>query len=300
MEHKNLISIIAKLANNKTLSTDERRINERALIKAKQNGYNVTGQYNFEVREIGYLPPLKEETKGVLTKTNDIESLLNRCVFIPNCQNAMKVPFVSLNNIDWGVISGDNCTFDSAKMSAKRLSTVCDISLEVLNSTNEDFQINFQNAVFENLYKKVFESAFSQQRGGEDKPTGLFYNLSSSTISSVEDLINLQKDVDKLCDGGIWVCSPTAKAKLNEINTTTNIFDNGKMLNSDIIFTSLVEDGFICYLDLSKFVICEFGVMGVTIDNFTKKIDGKVRLTFEGYFDFDLADKNCIKVGQFQ
>ncbi len=296
----NIISIISKLANNQKLTKQESEINERAIKKAKQNGFSINGQFNFETRQMIDFEA-KQNTFDVKIQSTDVENILNRCLFLPNCQTAIKVPFVDFNNIVWGYTSSETpCTFDSAKMSPKRLSCVVDLSLSVLHSTNEDFKINLQKAVFNAIFQKVFSSAFSTQIEYDYKPSGIFNLHSAVTLTDAQSLIDIQKQVDIKADNAVWVCSPSAKAELNKLNTTTPIFENGKLLNSDIIFSNMVEDGFICYIDLSKFVVCEFGVMGVTIDNYTQKYNGVVRLTFEGYFNFDLADKDCISIGKFE
>ena len=301
MNNINLFEIVNKLANKKELTIKEKRINDEAIKKAHAHGYNSTSQFNFEMRDLINGNNMQNvEVKQYLTKDNDnINTLFEKVVFVDNSTSSYKFPFVEFNNVAWG-IPNDSITIENKKtLKANRLAAKISLSKSVLQS-NENIEEQLTELAITAIYQKLFESIFSNSSGDTEQPEGIIYNISAYTLSDVESLTNLQYNIDKFADNCIWLISPKAKQKLNEINATSKIFDNGKLLNSDYIFTNLVNDGYLLYVDLSKLVISQFGVCGITCDTYTQAKEGKVIITLDTYFDYSFADNKYLGVGVFE
>lgn len=302
MNNINLLQTIAKLCDKKTLSINERKIDETAKQNAKLNGYNVVGNFNFTTNDI--IPKSDvfqyQRMQNVLPlsqKDSNISFVRDNVRFLENCTTSFIYPFVDFGQISWGYPSVDSATLTTKKLSPYRLSVPLELSLTLLRSNDENLQIDFVNNMMGAIYEKLFQTVFSSNVGASDiAPEGLINKVGFTNISSVETLSNMAANVDKNTDNGIYLISPTAKQYINTLDAS--IFANGKLLNSNYMCTNLVENDYICYVDLGKIAVAEFGVFSVTIDNYTKMSEGKVKLIVDGYFDFDIASEKFISVGK--
>lgn len=293
MENKqiNLLQIVRNIVDGKAETIDQKLINERAIKKAKQNGFSPTAMFNFESRALISTPITNETETQQFSKDSDVTKIMQNVVYYPNCVNNMKVPFVQYDGIEWGYpFTSNNTTIETQKLHGHVLGACIEISMSTLHG-NDNFLAEFEKTIMKAMWQKLISTMFSTQQNRDDYdiPSGLFYNRECTTISDVETLAAIQYSVDKNSDNAIFLISPKAKQQLNKMHAQTPIFEGGKLLNSNIMFSSLVEDGYLCYVDLSKIVVTEFGVMGIDIDNATRKSDGKVRLIISGFFDFAIA-----------
>lgn len=299
----NIFEIAQKLANKETLTAEEKRINENAIKKAKESGVAPTSQFNFELRNL-VKPNWQRTDAHYMNKTNDIDKLLQSVTFIDNCKNSMKYPYVDFTTLKWGESSSEKATVENNKVhSAKRLSARLSISKLMLLS-QPSFQTAMSEMALYAIYQKLFSSIFSTSEGNEgiynEEPKGLIDAANAVTISGLTDIMSLQTDVDKVSDCGFWVISPTAKTELNKLQLSNNIFYNNMLLNSPYICSNLVEDNYLVYVDLSKICVTQFGVAGLTVDNYTHAKDGYCDVIVECFFDFSIANDKFIKVGKFE
>lgn len=302
MTNINLLQTIAKLCDKKTLSINERKIDETAKENAKLNGYNVVGNFNFTTNDI--IPKSDvfqyQRMQNVLPltqKDSNISFVRDNVRLLENCTTSFIYPFVDFVQISWGYPSVDSATLTTKKLSPHRLSVPLELSLTLLRSNDENLQVDFVNNMMAAIYEKLFQSVFSSNVAVSDiAPEGLINKVGFSNISSIETLSNLAANVDKNTDNGIYLISPSAKQYINTLDAS--IFANGKLLNSNYMCTNLVENDYIIYVDLDKIAVAEFGVFSVTIDNYTKMSEGKVKLIVDGYFDFDIAHEKFMSVGK--
>ena len=291
----NILNIIQKLANNKELSKTEILENENVIKRAKEKGFVTQSQYNIELRNV-INSDIQTKVLPINYKQNDIKLIIDKCQYIENAKSQFKFPFVTNNNVEWGVPMG-NGVIESKTLKPYRIATQLDLSLSVINCNSEDIKKQFTQMLIDSIYYKVLQTAFSSNLDLTNAPKGLFYGIEPIDISDVKGLQQMQKAVDVESDNAIWLISPNAKEKLFEINADSHIFNDGKMLGNDYIFTNLVENGKICYIDLGKLAIANFGVLGITVDNFTQKANGNVRITVDAYFDFDICKDSYLSVG---
>jgi len=291
----NILNIIQKLANNKELSKTEILENENVIKRAKEKGFVTQSQYNIELRNV-INSDIQTKVLPINYKQNDIKLIIDKCQYIENAKSQFKFPFVTNNNVEWGVPMC-NGVIESKTLKPYRIATQLDLSLSVINCNSEDIKKQFTQMLIDSIYYKVLQTAFSSNLDLTNAPKGLFYGKTQIDISDVKGLQQMQKAVDVESENAIWLVSPNAKEKLFEINADSHIFNDGKMLGNDYIFTNLVENGKICYIDLGKLAIANFGVLGITVDNFTQKANGNVRITVDAYFDFDICKDSYLSVG---
>jgi len=291
----NILNIIQKLANNTELSKTEILENENVIKRAKEKGFVTQSQYNIELRNV-INSDIQTKVLPINYKQNDIQLIFDKCQYIENAKSQFKFPFVTNNNVEWGVPMG-NGVIESKNLKPYRIATQLDLSLTVINCNSEEIKKQFTQMLIDSIYYKVLQTAFSSNLDLTNAPKGLFYGIEPIDISDVKGLQQMQKAVDVVCNNAIWLISPHAKEKLFEINAESHIFNDGKMLGNDYIFTNLVENGKLCYIDLGKLAIANFGVLGITVDNFTQKANGNVRITVDAYFDFDICKDSYLSVG---
>ena len=297
----NLFQVVNKLANKEKLSISEQRINDNATKKAKEYGIAPTAHFSFETRDL-VKPNWANTDTHYISNDKDLTQLISRVTFVENVRNSTKFPYVEFENIKWGTPTNNGLIENEKVHKANRLAERLSIS-KLLLLSQPDFQLNMEqmavNALYQKLFSTMFSTAEENTTENEESPKGLINEDDVITISGVTDLIDLQGDVDKVSDKGIWVISPTAKKELNNLQLTSNIFCNGMFLNSPYICTNLVEDTYLIYIDLSKVCLTQFGLMGVSVDAYTHAKDGYVDVIVEGYFDYSLANNKFIKVGKF-
>ena len=297
----NLFQVVNKLANKEKLSTSEQRINDLATKRAKEYGIAPTAHFSFETRDL-VKPDWANSETHYISNDKDLTELISRVTFVENVRNSTKFPYVDFENIKWGTPTNNGLIENEKIHKANRLAERLSIS-KLLLLSQPDFQLNMEQMAINALYQKLFSTMFSTAEENttenEESPGGLINADDAITISGVSDIIYIQNQVDKVSDKGIWVISPTAKKELNNLQLTSNIFCNGMFLNSPYICTSLAEDGYLLYIDLSKVCLTQFGLMGVSVDCFTHAKDGYTDVIVEGYFDYSLANSKFISVGKF-
>ena len=302
----NIFDTLRKLSTKQELSITEKRINQKAIENAKKNGYNATAQFNFELRDVYRPENIKNEytptkTLPFVYKHDDVKYLTDKMQVIQNANSSFKYPFVSYNGMQWGYASyNDDCIIESKPLQAHRIFGKLEISLDTILSNGDNLQQNFVDAMMLAMYEKVIRQMFSTQHITSDVPQSLISGIEQTTITDANTLIDMQSNVDNNCNNAVWLISPSAKKHLNVINSTQNIFSDGKLLGNDFIYSNLIEDGKIVYIDLSKVVLANFGAIGITIDNFTQKTNGKNVIVVEAYFDFAIASDDYISVGKFE
>ncbi len=297
----NLFQVVNKLANKETLSLTEQRINDNATKRAKEFGIAPTAHFNFEMRNL-IKPNWANTDTHYISNNKDLTELISRVTFVENVKNSTKFPYVEFDNIKWGTPTNNGLIENEKIHRANRLAECLSIS-KLLLLSQPDFQSSMEQMAINALYQKLFSTMFSTAEEitteNEESPKGLINADDAITISGVTDLIDLQNNVDKVTDKGIWIISPSAKKQLNNLQLTSNIFYNNLLLNSPYICTNLVEDTYLIYVDLSKVCLTQFGLMGVSVDAYTHAKDGYTDVIVEGYFDYSLANSKFISVGKF-
>lgn len=294
----NILNTIKKLNNKQPLTNEEKSINERAIKKANENGIAPIANYNVEMRELLTIPSATK-VHQLQSNTNVLHPLLDKVQYIENAQTNIVYPFVNITNVQWG--NGQlTAQLTSKALKPHRICAQIEISKTFLNCNDESITQQFQDTLINSIFDKVFATMLSDSEGTQDAPKGLLYNIVPTTIISVDDLTTIQQSVDDFTNNGMWICGAKAKKHLNVMHSTSNLFDNNKLLQSDVIYTNDIANDYLIYVDLQKILLANFGVIGVTLDNVTKSVDGKTILTIDAYFDYDIANNTFLSVGKFE
>lgn len=308
METKlNLVDVINKITTKQNFNIEEKRINDKCEKSLKEKGISHNGQFNFEMRDlVNVQPPYyvgHKKTETFVLK-NDAAELIQRVNYFENNVNDLNVPYVSSANVAWGEevakILNSNPQLQSKKLKPHRLSTYVDYSKAFLNCTDDEVSQKVNQSIINAIFNKLFQTIFSDVEETNEHPKGIFNGITPCTITTTEDLADLQYEIDKKHNGNVWVISPKAKQKLLKMGTNYPLLSNNELLNNPAICTNLCDDGYICYLPLDLLVVAQWGVMSLNVDNYSLATEGKVRVYIDGWFDFDLIGNDNIAVGDFE
>ena len=297
----NLLDAINRIAHRIELSETQENENRKATEKAEDNGIKAVGQINFELRSIIDDFGVKEGRTIAKTQSSEIEDdFIDRITFYPSLRANLKAPYFDENSCDWkdvGYSITENTDILTSKyLTPHRLTTRTDFSVSILQQSGKFY--NEVNAILvKAIYNKLVETILSDGEETSDKPAGIFNGVSSTTISTLADLVEMQYNGDKLKTKNVWIISPKAKAEIQKLNPT--IFNENKFLGNDYFLETRCQDGYIAYLPLNLITVAQFGVVSVTVDNVTDVVNGNVKTYIDTYFDFDFLDNSKIQLGSF-
>ena len=264
-------------------------------------GFGVLNGINgIQKRMIGNVSAIKVDVESLRDFISE-SKILSKCSYIPNHLAKTRVPYITGNSVDWKK-EGGKVDFTQG-MSSKvfnpyRLTVSVDISKQLL-SQNDSFDLQLKSYLLKALEEKLVETMLSSNQGIEDeRPDGIFYNVPKSSLSSLNDLVDLSYNLDLTKnDNLIYLISPKAKQEI--LKADNKALDNDKLLGKDYIIENKLENGLIAYLDLSKLMITKFGDSEITIDPFSKAYYGLHVVSLNSYFDFGYLDNDYMRVGDF-
>ena len=298
---------IKQLNQNFKLTDKSQKRSDEVIKKFQNKGITLNGNINYEMRDvINVQPPFDVGSKtdySVNHLNNDVAKILEKVIYLPDNINNVKVPFISPDSAQWcsemGYLTDQQHQITSAKLKGHRLSTRVILSNELLNTDSDLLQQKIMEAIINSVYEKLLSTIFSDEAETNNNPKGLFNGVEVVNIETIDDLINLQYEMDKLCSDNTFLVSAGAKKAINKLSATYPHIKDDKLLNSDCICTNLVKDGFICYLPLRYLAVADWNTLSVSVNPITKAVDNDTEIFVDCYFDYDLTKQGLIKVGKF-
>lgn len=301
-----LLNIIKKLSENgnKKLPKDLSDLQFNAESRCRETGFlPVGGSLLIESRELINSDSLKGTRVNEIVDNFSSSELLNRATFINNgVQQATKVPYVTGSNVLWAS-EGSSVDFspviNSKGLRAYRLTTNVAISKQALNQC-DSLEEQIKRIMMRAIEDKLVETILSDNSGSEISPKGILNGLEVSTLTSIDDVIDMMKDVDSANRLNTFLLSPSAKTQLLKLSGNYSLLDNETLFGATKLYEPKLKDGYVVYLDLSKLVISQFGVYGISADPYSLSVNGNTLVTINSYFDFDfVGGSDFIKVGCF-
>lgn len=301
-----LLNIIKKLSEqgNKNLPKDLLELNNNAVKALRSEGFlPADGGVWIEKRELINSDSLKGTRVNEIVDNYSGSELLNRATFINDgVQQATKVPYITGSNVLWALDGGAvdfSPAIESKKLKPYRLTTNVAISKQALSQC-DSLEKQIKGVMMRAIEDKLVETILSDNSGSEISPKGILNGLEVSTLTSVGDVIDMMKDVDSANRLNTFLLSPSAKSQLLKLSENYSLLDNETLFGASKLYEPKLKDGYVVYLDLSKLVITQFGIYGISVDPYTKAIDGNTIVTINSYFDFDfVGGSDFIKVGCF-
>ena len=295
--------VFTKILNNLTdkskWTLEEQRRNDKAVNKLKEYGITPTAQCSIEIRDLiqgksGYDYSYKDLT---FDSNTALTKLLDNCLIVENCKADAIIPYLDYRNAQWGINCSEALTQpNDVRFKALRVSNNISISKSYIRQQTKATEDYIKNALIQSLLEKTFATLFDDEEGHNINGVLPLFNPSNTVeINTVDDILNLQKDVDLVSNDNVFICSPSARTKLYKLG----VIDKGLILDSPTIFTNLIKDGYICYISLKNLALCIYDVIGITVDPYSKAKENKIVITVDAFLDAQLLFYKLIKVGKF-
>jgi len=299
MDNINFYDVISKLANKKPFSNEEQKLNDLAIEKMKRCGLAPTAQYNFEIRSIRGKSGKDYEYKDLqFNNNNSLNQLLENSTIFLNCKADAYIPYLEPRSSIWGETVPLSVSAPlETKTIPHRISNSISLSKSYLSQQTKATEQYIIDALIQSLYEGIFSTLLTDE---EDKTTAsvmpLFNSANITTISSLDDVLTIQKNGDLMASDNVFICSPTAKVNLYKLG----VIDNGMILDRPTIFSNLIKDGYFCYISLKHLALCIYDVIGVTVDPYSLAKDNKINIVVEAFADAQLLYYKLINVGKFE
>lgn len=262
--------------------------------------------------KFGVILPTVKETRALVDNISatkvEVESLkdfftnspiLSKCSFLPNHLSKTKCPYVNGNSANWAK-EGSSVMFNDGMSSKEfqpyRLTLSVEVSKQLLQQS-DGFDLQLKSYLIKAVESKLVETILTSSQGIEEvMPSGIFYNVQKSSLSSLDSLIDLSYNLDLTKnDNLIYLVSPKAKQII--LKEDKRAFNDGKLLGSEFILENKLEDGLIAYLDLSKLMITQFGETEIVIDPYRQAVNGLYVISLNSWYDFGYLDNDYLRVG---
>lgn len=319
MEKRNfsLLKAIRTIANGQKLDEATQAVVDMGAEDLRNAGITMNGQIQIPVgagkEERAAITVTAEGADVVVTDFLDILAPLHDNLvlvnagakYLENLVGDVQIPSMSAENVSWvGEVAsaGDGAgTFDSIKLSPKRLSAVIQISKQFLVQDSLSAENLIRSELVNAIALKLQSTILGTAAGSSTQPAGLAYNTNPTEISDFKGVCAVESALEA---GNFWgeksyILSSGAKAALRSMikgqNGTGMVMSDGEVDGvSAQVCNAVATD---CYFvgDWSQLVIAQFGSLDLTVDPYTLASDGKIRLVINAFFDAKLQRPNAIK-----
>ena len=305
-----LIKAINDMANGKPMDEVTRMVDAEGRSQAKKNGFNVTKglvlpiTMKNEKRSAVVAGLANQGKENIATDVLDLlEPLRSNLVLAKSGATVMtglvgnvQIPRYSGSNVGWKneVVSADDGagSFDALNLTPKRLTAYLDVSMQFLQQQNNGAEEVLRRDLINAISEKLEATLLGNEAGTTDKPEGLFYNVTAESGDlTFADVIAMEEELDSANVGSnrSYILSPKAKAYFRSTSTDAGsgrfIMEAGEIEGIATETSSAVTEKGVVLGDWSDYVIGQWGGLELTVDPYTKAVDGCVRLVVNSYFD---------------
>lgn len=311
-----LLKTIRSIVNNQTIDDENLAVLEVGKEEMRKSGLSYSGQIQLPIEERATVQATVTTAGEEVVETeklNILEPLKNKLVFTQLGANYLtglvgniSIPSYSGSTAGWaGEIESaqDGAgTFDSIEYAPKRITAYIDISKQFINQDAVGAEAllrrDIVNAVAQVLEGTILGDAASTTK----KPAGIFYNADEVEISYAT-LVDMEKTLEEANVNGDFkfVVSPEIKAqmKTNTVGGTKSdfrfILQDGEANGYPVISTGNAKG--IALANWSDLLVCQFGALDITVDQFTQATKGCIRLVVNAYFDAKFRRAESVVAG---
>ena len=311
-----LLKTIRSIVNNQTIDDENLAVLEAGKSEMRKSGLSYSGQIQLPIEERATVQATVTAAGEEVVETeklNILEPLKNKLVFTQLGANYLtglvgniSIPSYSGSTAGWaGEIESaqDGAgTFDSIEYAPKRITAYIDISKQFINQDAVGAEAllrrDIVNAVAQVLEGTILGDAASTTK----KPAGIFYNADEVDITYAT-LVDMEKTLEEANVNGDFkfVVSPEIKAqmKTNTVGGTKSdfrfILQDGEANGYPVISTGNAKG--IALANWSDLLVCQFGALDITVDQFTQATKGCIRLVVNAYFDAKFRRAESVVAG---
>ena len=230
--------------------------------------------------------------------------------FLTGVKNDIQIPIMTGQTVGWaGEIDKamkTQATFAHKKMSPRRITAYTEISKMMLAQDN----LSVENAIIRDLGNaladKIEATILGKVAGDDNKPAGIGYGLTSTTISTYEGICNFEASLEttNLIGAPKYIMSPQAKAKFRAMakssKSTELVFEGGTLDGTPVLSTTNVASKDFYYGIWSNVYVATFGSLELLLDPYSASLQNSVRIVINAFVDEIKVRDNAILLGKVQ
>ncbi len=278
------------------------------VINAETRAAQVTGENGVhdavvETQIDGILEPLY---------ANSVLSQLGARWYTGLPHGDVQIPIMGKGSVGWqseiGPASATQNAFTTKKLQPKRLTAYIDISKQLLVQDTIGVEAAIRRDIVNALNDKLQETILGTADKDDNKPAGIFHDVTYTNISNYKDLCEFESTLDDANINGQrkYLLGNGAKAILRSMikgtNNTGMIMENNSVDGTPAINTSNVcggaegKNNFV-YGDFNYLAIGSWGDVELVIDQYTQAVNGCVRIVINAFFDAVILRPEAFKYG---
>ena len=312
-----LLKTIRSIVNNQTIDDENLAVLEVGKEEMRKSGLSYSGQIQLPITEERSVVQATVTTAGEevveTEKLNILEPLKNKLVFTQLGANYLtglvgniSIPSYSGTQAGWaGEIESaqDGAgTFDSIEYAPKRITAYIDISKQFINQDAVGAEALLRRDIIDAVAQVLEGTILGDAASTTKKPAGIFYGADEVEIT-YPTLVDMEKTLEEANVSGDFkfVVSPEIKAqmKTNTVGGTKSdfrfILQGGEANGYPVVSTGNAKG--IALANWSDLLVCQFGALDITVDQFTQATKGCIRLVVNAYFDAKFRRAESVVAG---
>ena len=306
-----LVSMINAVVEGRNFTEDESNVMAEARADFAKSGISPKGQIVMRsiaatVEGAGKETVAEDKWNLEVAVRNNLVATKMGADFVGGLVGDVSIPQYAGSQVKW---KGETATaddgageFSEVTLAPKRLTAVVDVSKQFLIQNSADVEAILIRDLAAAISEKLDKTIFGTGEGDANTPAGLFAGVAADKAiadMTYDDVLALEEEVE-LANGSsyMFLVNPKVKFALKgtqmanglQMVFSGNEIDGYKTISSN----SVADKGIIC-MDPRELVIGQWSGYDITVDNFTKAIDGQVRLVINAYFDAKLRGNKVAK-----
>ena len=311
-----LLKTIRSIVNNQPIDEVNQAILEVGKEEMRNSGLSYSGQIQLPIEERATVQATVTTAGEEVVETeklNILEPLKNKLVFTELGANYLtglvgniSIPSYSGSTAGWaGEIESaqDGAgTFDTVEYAPKRITAYIDISKQFINQDAVGAEALLRRDIVDAIAQVLEATILGENDATTKKPAGIFYGADEVEVS-YDTLIDMEEALETANVPGDYkfVVSPAIKAamkKTTEGGTKSDfrfLYQNGEANGYPVISTGNSKG--IALANWSDLLVCQFGALDLTVDQFTQATKGCIRLVVNAYFDAKFRRAESVVTG---
>lgn len=311
-----LLKTIRSIVNNQPIDEVNQAILEVGKEEMRNSGLSYSGQIQLPIEERSVVQATVTTAGEEVVETeklNILEPLKNKLVFTELGANYLtglvgniSIPSYSGSTAGWaGEIESaqDGAgSFDTVEYAPKRITAYIDISKQFINQDAVGAEALLRRDIVDAIAQVLEATILGENDATTKKPAGIFYGADEVEVS-YDTLIDMEEALETANVPGDYkfVVSPAIKAamkKTTEGGTKSDfrfLYQNGEANGYPVISTGNSKG--IALANWSDLLVCQFGALDLTVDQFTQATKGCIRLVVNAYFDAKFRRAESVVTG---
>lgn len=292
------VSLVKEIRN--ALAENKKSI----TLNAETRTMTVTGENGVHDQVV------ETEIEGILSPlyANSVLTKLGARWYTGLPMGDVQVPSMTANSCGWESEIAEAQTtgnaFGTIKLHPHRLTAVVSISKMLLAEDTIGVEAAVRADIVNALNAKLEATIFGDAEGTADRPAGLFYGVTPTTVETFKDICELESTLEESDVFGSmrYVLSPAAKAYMRSLvkgnNNSGFVYEAAEVDGIPTDVTTNVAKYDYIFGNFSALTVGSWGNLEIVFDPYTEASKGCVRLIVTGYFDFKEAKRYNAKTNQ--